>query len=126
MKRDFETARRACNKQADTIQSLLADNSGIAELQKERGKLEARMDDLEGAHTAICDILEIEDERIEQNSRYDTINNNNREMLRLLNQNIAALQLKKDDCSSIYSGKSKRSAPPDAQGNRLHHPVCRL
>ena len=38
MKRDFETARRACNKQADTIQSLLADNSGIAELPKESGK----------------------------------------------------------------------------------------
>ena len=37
MKRDFETARRACNKQVHTIQSLLADNSGIAESQKERG-----------------------------------------------------------------------------------------
>ena len=62
------------------------------------------MDDLEGAHAAIC-----EDERIEQNSRYDAINENNRETLRLLNENIAALQLKKDGRSSIYSGKSKRS-----------------
>ena len=69
MKRGFEIARRACNKQADKIQSLLADNSGIAELQKECGKLEAHMDDLEGAHVAICDILEIDDEWIKQNSR---------------------------------------------------------
>lgn len=66
MKRDFETARGACNKQADTIQWLLADNSGIAELQKERGKLEARMNDLEGAHVATCDILEIKAEWIKQ------------------------------------------------------------
>ena len=69
MKRDFETARRPCNKQAGTIQSLLADNLGIAELQKESGKLETRIDDLEGAHTAICNILEIDDKQIEQNSR---------------------------------------------------------
>ena len=55
MKRDFETAQRACNKQAGTIQSLLADNSGIAELQKESGKLETRIDDLEGTHTATRD-----------------------------------------------------------------------
>ena len=37
MERYFETAQRACNKQANTIQSLLADKSGIAELLKERG-----------------------------------------------------------------------------------------
>ena len=109
MKRDFETVQRACKKQANTIQSLLADNSGIEELQKERGKLKTRMDDLEGAHMAICNILQIKDERIEQNSHYDTINHNNRETLLLLNEDIAILQLNKDDRSSIYSGKSKRS-----------------
>ena len=126
MKRDFETARRACNKQAGTIQSLLADNSRIAELQKERGKKKKLAWMIWKAPPAICDILEIEDEQIEQNSRYDAINKNNRETLRLLNENFAALQLKKDDCSSIYSGKSKRPGPPDAQNNRLYHPVCRL
>lgn len=109
MERDFDAARRACNKQVNTINSLLTDKPGIAQLQKERGKLEARIDDLESAHIAIYDTLEVEDERIEQNSRYDTINHKNRETLRLLNENIAALQLKEDDRSSIYSGKSKRS-----------------
>ena len=108
MKRDFQTARWACNKQAGTIQLPLADNSGIAELQKESGKLEIRIDDLEGAHMAICDILEIEDKQMEQNSRYDTINHTNRETLQLLNENIVALQLK-DDRTSIFSEKSKQS-----------------
>lgn len=109
MERDFDAARRACNKQVNTINSLLTDKPGIAQLQKERGKLEACIDDLESAHIAIYDTLEVEDEQIEQNSRYDTINHKNRETLRLLNENIATLQLREDDRSSIYSGKSKRS-----------------
>ena len=77
-------------------------------MQKESGKLDTRIDDLEGAHMAICDILEIEDKQMEQNSRYDTINHTNRETLQLLNENIVALQLK-DDRTSIFSEKSKRS-----------------
>ena len=72
MKRDFQTARWASNKQAGTIQSLLAGNSGIAELQKESGKIETRIDDLEGVHTAICDILEIEDKQIEKKTAVTT------------------------------------------------------
>ena len=46
MERDFTAAKRACTKQVDKVQLLLADKIvGIAELQKERGKLEACMDD---------------------------------------------------------------------------------
>ena len=95
-------------------------------MQKESGKLETRIDDLEGAHTAICDILEINDKQIKQNSRYDTINHTNRETLQLLNENIATLQLKRDDRTSIFSEKSKRSrASRRSQQSSASSSLCR-
>ena len=82
MERDFTSAKRACNKQVDKIESLLADElAGIAEFQKARGRLEARMDDLEDAHTLIYDTLSLEEVIIEQNRLYDSGNHNNRRAL---------------------------------------------
>ena len=52
MERNVTSAKRACNKQVNNIESLLADELvGIAEFQKACGRLEARMDDLQDAHT---------------------------------------------------------------------------
>ena len=111
MERDFASAKRACDKQVDNIESLLADELvGIAEFQKARGKLEARMDDLQDAHTLIYDTLVLEEERIEQNRVYDSSNHSNRRALRSLNEKITALQSQRDELSSIHSSRSKRSS----------------
>ena len=79
----------------------------ISDLQQERGKLEARMEDFADAHAAIYDTLKCEDKRIEQNTRYDSLNHGNREALRSLNEKISVLKAAKDDNSSILSSTSK-------------------
>lgn len=109
LERDFDAAQKACTKQVNRIQSLLADEVEISGLQQERGKLQARMDDFANAHAALHDTLEGEDKRIEQNNRYDSLNHSNREALWSLNERISVLQSAKDDRSSIYSSRSKHS-----------------
>ena len=67
------------------------------------------MEDFADPCVAIYDMLECEDKRIEQNTRYDFLNHGNREALRLLNEKISALKAEKDDHSSILSSASKHS-----------------
>jgi len=52
---DFEAAHRACTKQVNRIESLLSEKTEISVLQRERGKLEARMDDFVSAHEVLHD-----------------------------------------------------------------------
>ena len=109
LERDFDAAQKACTRQVKRIQSVLVGEVEISDLQQERGKLEARMDDFADAHAAIYDTLECEDKRIEQNTRYDSLNHGNREALRSLNEKISVLKAAKDDHSSILSSTSKHS-----------------
>ena len=101
LERDFDAAQKACMKQVKRIQSVLVGEAEISDLQQERGKLEARMEDFADAHAVIYDTLEREDKRIEQNTWYDSLNHGNREALRSLNEKISALKTAKDDHSSI-------------------------
>lgn len=64
MERYFIAAPRACSKQVLRIRSILADDADIPALQQETGKLEARMEDFNNAHTALYDTLENEEERV--------------------------------------------------------------
>ena len=57
----------------------------------------------------IYDTLSLEEERIEQNRRYDSSNHNNRRALRSLKEKITALMPQWDDLSLIHSSRSKRS-----------------
>ena len=111
---DFEAAQRACTKQASRIQALLSDQNetyDVSVLQMERGKLEARMEDFTSPHEVLYDTFEIEEERIEQNAHYDTLNSRYCEMLRLLKETIHSLQLQMDDQQSTHStGKQSRSS----------------
>ena len=109
LERDFDAAQKACVKQVKRIQLVLVGEAEISDLQQERGKLEARMEDFADAHAAIYDTLECEDKRIEQNTRYDSLNHGNREALRSLNEKISVLKAAKDDHSSILSSASKHS-----------------
>ena len=52
---DFEAAHRACTKQVNRIESLLSKETEISVLQRERGKLEARMDDFARAYEVLYD-----------------------------------------------------------------------
>ena len=120
--RDFGTAHRACTGQINHIESLLAERTEISVLQEEKGKLIARIDDFASAHEALYDTLTTEEERVEQNTRYDSLNNRNREVSLLLERTIRALQSQvetpNDDCRSTRSsskksrdsGRSKRSS----------------
>lgn len=120
--RDFGTAHRACAGQINHIESLLAERTEISVLQEERGKLTARIDDFASAHEALYDTLTTEEERVEQNKRYDSLNHRNREVSLLLERTIRALQSQvetpNDDCRSTRSsskksrdsGSSKRSS----------------
>ena len=76
--RDFGTAHRACAGQINHIESLLAERTEISVLQEERGKLTARIDDFASAHEALYDTLTTEEERVEQNKRYDSYLDNRR------------------------------------------------
>ena len=84
----------------------------------ESGKLEARIDDFTSAHEVLYDTFKIEEERIEQNACYDTLNSCYRETLRSLKETIHSLQLEMDDRQSTHStgkqfrssGRSKRSS----------------
>ena len=107
--RDFIAAHRACSKQVLRIQSILADEADIPALQQERGKLETRMEDFTNAHTALYDTLENEEERVEQNRRFDDLNRGNQEAFRSLNDKIIATRAPRDDSSSISSSRSKYS-----------------
>ena len=69
----------------------------------ERGKLEAHMEDFTSAHKVLYDTFEIEEERIEQNARYGTLNSRYREMLQSLKETIHSLQLEMDDLWSTHS-----------------------
>ena len=116
---DFEAAHRACTKQVNRIESLLSDKTEISVLQRERGKLEARIDDFASAHEVLCDTFETEEERIEQNARFDTLNNRNREVLQLLEETIYVLQSQMDERRSTLSS-SKHSRSSDAQNGRQY------
>ena len=103
---DFEAAQRACTKQASRIQALLSDQNetyDVSVLQMERGKLEARMEGFTSAHEVLYDTFEIEEERIEQNARYGTLNSRYRETLQSLKETIHSLQLEMDDLRSTHS-----------------------
>ena len=103
---DFEAAQRACTKQASRIQALLSDQNetyDVSVLQMERGKLEARMEDFTSAHEVLYDTFEIEEERIEQNARYGTLNSRYCETLQSLKETIHSLQLEMDDLRSTHS-----------------------
>lgn len=75
---DFKAAYPVCTKQLHRIQSLLTDQNQIHVSQRERGKLEARMDDFASAHEVLYDTFETE-ERIKHNARYDDLNARNRD-----------------------------------------------
>ena len=82
----------------------------------------ARIDDFARAHKALYDTLTTEEERVEQNTRYDSLNHRKREVSLLLERTIRALQSQvetpNDDCRSTRSsskksrdsGRSKRSS----------------
>lgn len=96
----------------------------ISVLQRERGKLEARMDDFARAHEVLYDTFKTEDERIEQNARFDTLNNRNREILLMLKETIYAVQSQRDEhrstfSSSKYSRSSRRSKRSSVSSSSL-------
>lgn len=99
-----------CTKQLHQIQSLLTDQNQIHVLQRERGKLEARMHDFASAHEVLYDTFETE-ERIKHNARYDDLNARNRETLLLIKESIYGLQSQMEDRQSPYSaGKQSCSS----------------
>ena len=53
LERDFDAAQKACVKQVKRIQLVLVGKAEISDLQQERGKLEARMEDFADAHAAM-------------------------------------------------------------------------
>ena len=106
---NFEAAHRVCTKQVNRIESLLSNKTEISVLQRERGKLEACIDDFASAHEVLYDTFETEEERIEQNARFDKLNNHNREILRLLKETIYALQSQIDSFLQQVSHSSRRS-----------------
>ena len=121
---DFEAAHRACTKQVNRIESLLSEETEISVLQRERGKLEACMDDFASAHEVLYDTFKTEDVRIEQNARFDTLNNCNREILRMLKETIYAVQSQRDKprstfSSSKYSRSSRRSKRSSVSSSSL-------
>ena len=96
----------------------------ISVLQRERGKLEARMDDFARAHEVLYDTFKTEDERIEQNARFDMLNNRNREILLMLKETIYAVQSQRDEhrstfSSSKYSRSSRRSKRSSVSSSSL-------
>ena len=109
---DFEAAQKACTKQVSRIQSLLSDQNETYEiyvLQMERGKLEAHMEDFTSAHKVLYNIFEIEEEKIQQNTCYDTLNSHCCETFRSLREKICSLQLQMDDRQWTHStGKQSR------------------
>ena len=111
---DFKAAQRACMKQASRIQALLSDQNEtyyLYVLQMKRGKLEARIEDFTSAHEVLYDTFKIQEERIEQNTCYDTLNSRHHETLRSLKETIHSLQLQMDDQPSTHSvGKQSRSS----------------
>jgi len=109
LERDFDVTQKACGKQVKRIQSVLVGKVEISDLQQHRGKLEAQMEDFTDAHAAIYDTLKHEDQRIDQNTRYDSLNRGNQEALRSLNEKISALKAAKEDHCSILSSASKHS-----------------
>lgn len=115
---DFEAAHRACTKQVYRIESLLSNKTEISILQRERRKLEAHIEDFTSAHKVLCDTFKTEEQRIEQDARFDTLKDHNREVLWLLKQTIYALQSQMDERQSTLSSskhsrisrRSKRSS----------------
>lgn len=115
---DFEALARACTKQVKGIELLLSKETEISVLEREREKLEARMDDFASAHEVLYDTFKTEDERIEQNARFDKLNSRNREILLHLKETIYAVQSQRDERRSNFSSsklsrssrRSKRSS----------------
>ena len=108
---DFEAAHRASTRQVYRIESLLSDKTEMSVLQGERGKLEACIDDFASAHEVLYDTFKTEEERIEQNTRFDKLNNHYCEILQLLKETIYALQSQMDKHrSTLSSSKHTRSS----------------
>ena len=61
LERDFLAAQRACTRQVNKIPFLLEEEVNLRVLQQERGKLEARMEDLTNAHEGYFATLKCEE-----------------------------------------------------------------
>ncbi len=105
LQRDYMSAVRAWQRQANKSETTLADTHSVERLQQERTKLISRMDDLSEAYDAY-DKYVFEDMPNEASS-YDNLCATHRRILCDLNKRISHIN---DDRGSVASKQSRRSS----------------
>ena len=108
--RDFKNSLRSWKGQISKLKSIIVVTLDKAVLQQERGKLEARLEDLSNAHFKAMDVFQSEEYGQDLlTAQYEDANIQGQEMFKRLDSKMTELLLKDIDCKSLVSSHSRRS-----------------
>ncbi len=104
---DFKSSIRLWRRQLTNLQSLMLTTLDFEELQRERGKFEARIEDVRDAHKRILDVLENEDPGLNISNKYDHCINESQKVIDRLDDKMAELRTRDFDSRSQMSHRSR-------------------
>ena len=125
LQRDGDSALRAWKRQIETTKGALAFSTDITLLQRERYKLETRMNDLTNAYRKLIDVLDSEESKSNATENNETCLRETEEICKSLNVRISQLQSEKreqhEERESVYSKRSGRSRNSRKSGKSSHY-----
>ena len=118
---DFKSSIRLWRRQLPNLQSLMLTTLDFEELQRERGKFEARIEDVRDAHKRILDVLENEDSVLNISNEYDHCINESQKVIDRLDDKMAELQetRTRDYVQETLTPDHKCHIAAEAPGRRL-------
>jgi hypothetical protein len=108
----FRSSLRSWRRQLTKLQSDILVKSEIDELQKERGKLEARLDDVSDAHRKMLDMLDNTDTEgtgFDLSTEYELVINESHKILERFDEKMVELRAQDIDTKSQRSHRSRKS-----------------
>ena len=112
LQRDGDLASTAWERQMETTKGALAFSTDITLLQRERYKLETRMNDLTNAYRKFIEVLDSEESKSNATDKSETCLRETEEVFKSLNSRISQLQSERreqyEERESVYSRRSSR------------------
>ena len=125
LQRDGDLALKAWKRQMEATKGALAFSTDITLLQRERYKLETRMNDRTNAYRKLIEVLDSEESKSNATDNNETCLRETEEIFRSLNSRISQLQSERreqyEERESVYSKRSSRSRSSRKSGKSSHY-----
>ena len=122
---NVDSALKSWKRQIGTTKGALAFSTDITPLQRERYKLEARMDDLTNVYRKLIDVLDSEESKSNATENNETYRRETEEICRSVNERISQLQYEKreqrEERESVFSKRSDRSRNSRKSRKKSHY-----